>query len=61
VFFSLLTERSYTFTAKRYPFPVHEHAKVEIGHEYVNGNEYEENTVNKVNPVNKVSLDSGVV
>ena len=53
-----LTGRSYTFTAKRYPFPVHEDAKGEIGYEYVNGNESEESTVNmdnEVNPVNQVN------
>ncbi|NLB55936.1 MAG: hypothetical protein GX811_09265 [Lentisphaerae bacterium] len=48
VFISLLTGRSYTFIAKRYPFPVNEDAKGEIGYEYVNGNEYEESTVNKI-------------
>ena len=56
VFISLLTERSYTFTAKRYPFPVHEDAKGEIGYEYVNGNEYEESTVNRINEVSSLII-----
>ena len=42
--------------SERYPFPVHEDAKVEIGHEYVNGNEYEESTVNRVNEVSSLII-----